>query len=175
MKSRINPYITWPDMRSSMFHLTTATAVDLFSFSYTCSYLSFNYILSYHSSISHLTCCIRRRSFHHRSTLPTHPTMQAFPRPVLRLATNLPFVRTFSVAPAVMSAGDLGSTKPRGFMAEYAYASELWWRHSYLTLGRKDSFTKREAAHEGMYIKQLEMEKWALRWYFPFAFDSDNT
>ncbi|CAI7652444.1 unnamed protein product [Penicillium bialowiezense] len=67
--------------------------------------------------------------------------MQALPRPVLRLATNLPFVRTFSVAPAVMSAGDLGSAKPRGFMAE------------------KDSFTKREAAHEGIYIKQLEMEK----------------
>ncbi|KAF7516490.1 hypothetical protein PCG10_002129 [Penicillium crustosum] len=30
---------------------------------------------------------------------------------------------------------------------------------SYLTIGRKDSFAKREAAHEGMYIRQIEMEK----------------
>ncbi|KAJ5333658.1 hypothetical protein MYU51_011443 [Penicillium brevicompactum] len=67
--------------------------------------------------------------------------MQALPRPVLRVTTNLPFLRAFSVAPTIMAAGDLGSTKPRGYMAE------------------KDAFTKREAAHEGIYIKQLELDK----------------
>ena len=46
--------------------------------------------------------------------------MQALPRPVLRVTTNLPFLRAFSVAPTIMAAGDLGSTKPRGYMAEYA-------------------------------------------------------
>ncbi|KAJ5861302.1 ATPase inhibitor IATP mitochondria [Penicillium soppii] len=65
----------------------------------------------------------------------------ALPRPILRITTNPALLRSFSVAPTAMAAGDLGSTKPRGFMAE------------------KDSFTKREAAHEAMYIKKLEMEK----------------
>ena len=34
------------------------------------------------------------------------------------------------------------------------------WMTSYLTLLRKDSFARREAAHEGMYIRQIELEKW---------------
>lgn len=79
------------------------------------------------------------------------------PRPILRVTTNPSLLRSFSITSKAMAAGDLGSAKPRGFMAEYAW--EVWWRHWYLTIGRKDSFTKREAAHEAMYIREQEKDK----------------
>ncbi|OQE39004.1 hypothetical protein PENCOP_c007G01491 [Penicillium coprophilum] len=66
--------------------------------------------------------------------------MQATARPVLRITTNLSRFRCLSTTPRIMGAGDLGSTKS-GFMTE------------------KDSFAKREAAHEAMYIREKEMEK----------------
>lgn len=85
-------------------------------------------------------------------------TMQSvLPRPILRVATSPSLLRSFSITSTAMSAGDLGSAKPRGFMAEYAWFGR--WRHWYLTIGRKDSFTKREAAHEAMYIRQQEKDK----------------
>jgi hypothetical protein len=40
---------------------------------------------------------------------------------------------------------------------EIACMSDKWFM--YLTLLRKDSFARREAAHEGMYIRQIELEK----------------
>ncbi|KAJ6110576.1 ATPase inhibitor [Penicillium sp. IBT 16267x] len=49
--------------------------------------------------------------------------------------------RSFSNIPSMMGAGDVGSPKARGFMAE------------------KDPFIRREAANEGMYIRELEKEK----------------
>ncbi|KAJ5509797.1 ATPase inhibitor IATP mitochondria [Penicillium freii] len=61
-------------------------------------------------------------------------------RPILRITTNPTLLRSLSTTPRMMGAGDIGSTKS-GFMAE------------------KDSFARREAAHEGMYIRQIEMEK----------------
>ncbi|KAJ5295447.1 hypothetical protein N7508_010268 [Penicillium antarcticum] len=65
----------------------------------------------------------------------------ALSRPILRVS-NPSILRSFSITPAIMGAGDLGSPKPRGFMAD-----------------RKDSFSRREAAHELMYIREQEMEK----------------
>ncbi|KAJ5649515.1 uncharacterized protein N7484_003238, partial [Penicillium longicatenatum] len=58
-------------------------------------------------------------------------------RSTLRASTK----RSFSTIPSMMAAGDVGSPKARGFMAE------------------KDQFTRREAANEGMYIHELEKEK----------------
>ncbi|KAJ6069232.1 hypothetical protein N7499_011119 [Penicillium canescens] len=83
-----------------------------------------------------------------RHNPPSHSHLQspisnmqsALSRPILRLS-NLTILRSFSVAPAIMGAGDLGAPKPRGFMAE------------------KDSFARREAAHELMYIREQEMDK----------------
>ncbi|KAJ5274798.1 hypothetical protein N7505_003343 [Penicillium chrysogenum] len=63
--------------------------------------------------------------------------MQAISRPILRLA-NPTVVRSLSATPRIMGSGDIGST---GFIPE------------------KDSFARREAAHEGMYIRQIELEK----------------
>ncbi|KAJ5788760.1 ATPase inhibitor IATP mitochondria [Penicillium paradoxum] len=67
--------------------------------------------------------------------------MQSTSRPILRITANPALFRSLSTTPRIMAAGDLGAPKPRGFMAE------------------KDSFTKREAAHEAMYIRQQEMDK----------------
>ncbi|KAJ5770459.1 ATPase inhibitor IATP mitochondria [Penicillium nucicola] len=64
----------------------------------------------------------------------------ALSRPISRVF-NPSIIRSFSVAPAIMAAGDLGSPKSRGFMAE------------------KDSFARREAAQELMYIREQEIEK----------------
>ncbi|BCR91208.1 uncharacterized protein ACHE_70051A [Aspergillus chevalieri] len=50
-------------------------------------------------------------------------------------------LRSFSIAVPARKEGDLGSPKPRGFLAE------------------KDSFSRREAAHEAMYIRSHEAEK----------------
>ncbi|KAJ5964004.1 ATPase inhibitor IATP mitochondria [Penicillium vulpinum] len=61
-------------------------------------------------------------------------------RPILRITTNSTLLRSLSTTPKIMGAGDLGSTKS-GFMAE------------------KDSFAKREAAHEAMYIREQEKQK----------------
>ncbi|KAJ5374351.1 ATPase inhibitor IATP mitochondria [Penicillium concentricum] len=83
--------------------------------------------------------------------------MQATTRPVLRITTNLAILRSLSTTPRIMGAGDLGSTKS-GFMAEYGTHCEIddvISNHP----NRKDSFAKREAAHEGMYIREREMEK----------------
>jgi hypothetical protein len=33
------------------------------------------------------------------------------------------------------------------------------WMTSYLTISRKDSFARREAAQEAMYIREKELEK----------------
>ncbi|KAJ5815736.1 hypothetical protein N7474_007513 [Penicillium riverlandense] len=62
-------------------------------------------------------------------------------RPIIRPATSLLLLRSFSAAPAIMGAGDTGAPKPRGFLAE------------------KDQFTRREAAEEAMYIRKQEMDK----------------
>jgi hypothetical protein len=50
-------------------------------------------------------------------------------------------LRSFSIAVPARKEGDLGSPKPRGFLAE------------------KDAFSRREAAHEAMYIRSHEAEK----------------
>ncbi|OJJ79931.1 uncharacterized protein ASPGLDRAFT_926833 [Aspergillus glaucus CBS 516.65] len=50
-------------------------------------------------------------------------------------------LRSFSIAVPARKEGDLGSPKPRGFLAE------------------KDSFSRREAAYEAMYIRSHEAEK----------------
>ncbi|CAI7660689.1 unnamed protein product [Penicillium glandicola] len=63
----------------------------------------------------------------------------AISRPIIRVTAN-PALRSFSTTSRIMGAGDLSSTKS-GFMTE------------------KDSFAKREAAHEAMYIRQIEIEK----------------
>ncbi|KAJ5103212.1 hypothetical protein N7532_003741 [Penicillium argentinense] len=65
----------------------------------------------------------------------------ALTRPLLRTTTKSTILRSFSVAPSVMAAGDTGSPKPRGFLAE------------------KDQFQRREAAQELMYIREQEKEK----------------
>ncbi|KAJ5280471.1 hypothetical protein N7478_005843 [Penicillium angulare] len=65
----------------------------------------------------------------------------ALTRPILSSTAKPGLIRAFTAAPAIMAAGDTGSPKPRGFLAE------------------KDTFARREAAHEGLYIKQLEKEK----------------
>ncbi|KAJ5708789.1 hypothetical protein N7493_010123 [Penicillium malachiteum] len=62
-------------------------------------------------------------------------------RPMLSLAHNPTIIRSFSTAPSILGAGDTGSPKPRGFLAE------------------KDPFTRREAASEAMYIREHEREK----------------
>ncbi|KAF9242469.1 hypothetical protein DTO013E5_7787 [Penicillium roqueforti] len=64
----------------------------------------------------------------------------AISRPILRVTTNPTLLRSLSITPSIMSAGDTGATK-----------SEF--------MGQKDSFARREAAHEAMYIRQVEMEK----------------
>ncbi|KAJ5503698.1 ATPase inhibitor IATP mitochondria [Penicillium fimorum] len=66
--------------------------------------------------------------------------MQATTRPILRITTNPALLRSLSTTPRIMGAGDLGAPKS-GLMAE------------------KDSFARREAAHEAMYIREKEMEK----------------
>ncbi|KAJ5142548.1 ATPase inhibitor IATP mitochondria [Penicillium bovifimosum] len=68
--------------------------------------------------------------------------MQSISRPILRITTNPALLRTLSTSPRAMGAGDLGSPKSHGF-----------------TSTEKDSFTRREAAHEGMYIRQQELDK----------------
>ncbi|KAJ5084877.1 hypothetical protein NUU61_009456 [Penicillium alfredii] len=70
--------------------------------------------------------------------------MQSLSRPILRAAASPKLLRPFSAAPSVMGEGDLGSPKTRGFLSE------------------KDQFTRREAAQEAMYIRQQEIEKYAL-------------
>ncbi|KAJ5988663.1 hypothetical protein N7481_003873 [Penicillium waksmanii] len=64
----------------------------------------------------------------------------ALTRPILR-ATAPAALRSFATTPAIMGAGDTGAPKPRGFLAE------------------KDQFQRREAAQEGLWIKQQEREK----------------
>ncbi|EEH36334.2 hypothetical protein PAAG_06752 [Paracoccidioides lutzii Pb01] len=56
-------------------------------------------------------------------------------------ATQLPISRSFSIAAARMSEGDVGAPRSTGKM----------------TTG--NSWTKKEAADEAIYIKQREMEK----------------
>ncbi|KAJ5543587.1 ATPase inhibitor IATP mitochondria [Penicillium sp. DV-2018c] len=68
--------------------------------------------------------------------------MQSTSRPILRITTNPALLRALSTTPRVMGAGDLGSPKAHGF-----------------TSTDKDSFTRREAAQEGMYIRQQELDK----------------
>ncbi|KAJ5170065.1 ATPase inhibitor IATP mitochondria [Penicillium coprophilum] len=84
--------------------------------------------------------------------------MQATSRPVFRVATNLSRFRFLSTTPRIMGAGDLGSPKSGG-MAEYAAThfrmDDVISDHC----NRKDSFARREAAHEAMYIREKEMEK----------------
>ncbi|KAJ5473144.1 hypothetical protein N7475_002710 [Penicillium sp. IBT 31633x] len=67
--------------------------------------------------------------------------MQSTLRPILRITTKPGLLRLLSSTPRAMAAGDLGAPKSRGFMAE------------------KDSFAKREAAQEAMYIRQQELDK----------------
>ncbi|KAJ5591461.1 ATPase inhibitor [Penicillium hispanicum] len=67
--------------------------------------------------------------------------MQSLTRPLLRATSKPAILRPFSAAPSTMSAGDTGAPKPRGYLAE------------------KDQFQRREAAQEGLYIRQKEMEK----------------
>ncbi|OJD14396.1 hypothetical protein AJ78_05243 [Emergomyces pasteurianus Ep9510] len=61
-------------------------------------------------------------------------------RPLLR-ASQLPLNRSFSVAAARMGEGDVGAPKVTGKMST------------------TNSWSKKEAADEAMYIKQREMEK----------------
>ncbi|KAJ5108455.1 hypothetical protein N7456_005130 [Penicillium angulare] len=65
----------------------------------------------------------------------------ALARPIFASAAKPGIIRAFTAAPVTMGAGDTGAPKPRGFLAE------------------KDQFTRREAANEGLYIKQLEKDK----------------
>ncbi|KAJ5212380.1 ATPase inhibitor [Penicillium cinerascens] len=67
--------------------------------------------------------------------------MYALSRPVARATLSPVFIRSISVSHSIMGAGDTGSPKPRGFLAE------------------KDQFTRREAAQEALYIRAQEMEK----------------
>ncbi|OQE17668.1 hypothetical protein PENSTE_c020G02486 [Penicillium steckii] len=64
----------------------------------------------------------------------------ALTRPILR-ATTPSALRSFTTTPLIMAAGDTGAPKPRGFLSE------------------KDQFQRREAAQEGLWIKQQEAEK----------------
>ncbi|BDD55775.1 hypothetical protein MPDQ_007351 [Monascus purpureus] len=65
-------------------------------------------------------------------------------RPLLRTRPAIPaLTRAFSSTLPVMAEGDTGAPKSRGSLA----ASE------------RDSFNKREAAAEAIYIRQHEMEK----------------
>ncbi|KAK2746740.1 hypothetical protein FQN55_005467 [Onygenales sp. PD_40] len=61
-------------------------------------------------------------------------------RPLLR-ATQLPLNRSFSVAARRMGEGDTGAPRATGAMKT------------------GDSWTKKEAAQESMYIRQKELEK----------------
>ncbi|KAJ5437993.1 ATPase inhibitor, partial [Penicillium daleae] len=68
--------------------------------------------------------------------------MQSLSRPIIRASATTPLLlRPLTTTSSTMGAGDTGSPKARGFLAE------------------KDQFQRREAAKEAMYIRQLEMEK----------------
>ncbi|KAJ5641651.1 hypothetical protein N7490_005651 [Penicillium lividum] len=64
-------------------------------------------------------------------------------RSFARATTKPAFIRSFSVIPSVMAGADSGTAKPQAFMTD----------------NRKDQFARREAANEGMYIRELEKEK----------------
>ncbi|KAJ5206576.1 ATPase inhibitor IATP mitochondria [Penicillium cf. griseofulvum] len=61
-------------------------------------------------------------------------------RPILRITTNSAHLRSLSTTPRIMAAGDIASAKSGA---------------------EKDTFARREAAHEAMYIREKEMEKLA--------------
>ncbi|KAA8641934.1 uncharacterized protein ATNIH1004_010873 [Aspergillus tanneri] len=62
-------------------------------------------------------------------------------RPFTRVRSNSSLTRQFSIAVPARKAGEIGSPKPRGFLAE------------------RDSFAQREAAQENMYIRSQEADK----------------
>ncbi|KAK2790336.1 hypothetical protein FQN52_005604 [Onygenales sp. PD_12] len=93
-------------------------------------------------------------------------------RPLLR-ATQLPLNRSFSVAARRMGEGDTGAPRATGAMktgtllVQSVCKKDEIWPSNCLSVQPKltymnptrDSWTKKEAAQESMYIRQKELEK----------------
>ncbi|GAD93388.1 ATPase inhibitor, mitochondrial precursor, putative [Paecilomyces variotii No. 5] len=87
---------------------------------------------------------------------------QAIARPLLR--TSTPVVnRSFSVAAVRMAEGDLGAPRKGGAQQEYVLlfsGCSLFILQSIDALdAMPDTFSRREAAQENLYVREKEMEK----------------